>query len=111
MARIFTLTPMSQQGIKLTDAPLHIFWGTLFQDALPAELPRPWWNLSKIEISTQPAETPKSSMDDSDDDPEIRNEMSPESDESVLVSVLACRAEKSGLREAFNDTTPIVIFF
>ena len=49
-------------------------------------------------------------MDDSDDDPEIRNEMSPESDESVLVSVLACREEKSGLREAFNDTTPIVIF-
>ena len=53
-------------------------------------------------ITTQPAETPKSSMDDSDDDPEIRNEMSPESDESVLMSVLACSGEIEKL-----STTPL----
>ena len=40
VARIFPLTPILRQGIKLTWALLHLFCGTLFQDALPTELTR-----------------------------------------------------------------------
>ena len=31
---------MPQRGIKLTSVQLHLFWGTLIQDAIPTELPR-----------------------------------------------------------------------
>ena len=41
VARIFSLTPMSQLGIELTSAQLYLgLWETLIQDALPIELPR-----------------------------------------------------------------------
>ena len=33
-----SLTPMPQPGIELTSIQLHLFWGTLTQDALPAVL-------------------------------------------------------------------------
>ena len=32
---------MPLPGIKLTSVQLHLLWGTLIQDALPTELPRP----------------------------------------------------------------------
>ena len=42
MARLgYFLTLMPQTGIKLTPAQLHLFWGTLIQDTVRTELPRP----------------------------------------------------------------------
>ena len=38
----FFPTPMSQPGIELTSVQLHLFWGPLIQDGLPAEQPWPW---------------------------------------------------------------------